>query len=209
MTISRYTKAAFGAELNRVLSPSKPISTLERLHGRQHDLDTIEQALFADGRHVFVYGDRGVGKSSLAHTAAYQYQSSDAAPIIVDGSQDDTFKTIIAAIVTKALKRSKTARQTVRRAQSFTWHGLRFGSDIEVTPLDILAQIQSIGDAAELLTQVAEFHSERPIVVLDEFDTIAAVDERNKFASLLKHLGDQAVNLKFIFTGVGSISMSY
>lgn len=203
MTISNFSKHDFAVVLNEVLSPSKPIRTLERLHGRSGDLENIEQALAADGRHVFVYGDRGVGKSSLAHTAAYQYQSSDAAPIIVDGSQDDTFNTIVATIATKALKRSKTEKQTVKRAVGFSWHGLRLGVDVETSPLEIAGQIQSIGDAVELLAQVAEYHSSRPIVVLDEFDTIGDARERNKFASLLKHLGDQSVNLKFIFTGVG------
>ena len=204
MTIKGHSKHDFGAALNKVLSPSQPISSVQHLHGRQRDLGIIEQALFADGRHVFVYGDRGVGKSSLAHTAAHQYQTSDGCPIIVDGSPDETFKTIVAGIATKALDRSKTEKQTVRRSAGFTWHSLKLGMDFEVSPLEIVSQIQSIGDAAELLKQVAACHSESPIVVLDEFDTISDANERNKFASLLKHLGDQSVNLKFIFTGVGS-----
>lgn len=41
-------------------------------------------------------------------------------------------------------------------------------------------------------------------MVLDEFDSIADEKERNKFASLLKQLGDQSVNMKFIFTGIGN-----
>jgi hypothetical protein len=69
--------------------------------------------------------------------------------------------------------------------------------------LDVAAQIQSVGDAIELLKQVAAAHSEKPIAVLDEFDTIRDSSERNKFAGLIKQLGDQSVNLKFIFTGVG------
>jgi hypothetical protein len=44
------------------------------------------------------YGDRGVSKSSLAATAAYQYQSSDNAPIVVGGSPDETFDSVIANI---------------------------------------------------------------------------------------------------------------
>jgi hypothetical protein len=46
-------------------------------------------------------------------------------------------------------------------------------------------------------------HSKRPVVVVDEFDTIPDVRDRNRFAALLKALGDREVDLKFIFTGVG------
>lgn len=38
---------------------------------------------------------------------------------------------------------------------------------------------------------------------MDEFDTISGPAERNKFAAMLKQMGDQSVNLKFIFTGIG------
>lgn len=76
------------------------------------------------------------------------------------------------------------------------------GGSQEVSSIDISSQIHSVGDAVELLKQVAAQHSEKPIIVLDEFDTIKDLEERNKFASLLKQLGDQSVNLKFIFTGI-------
>ena len=58
-------------------------------------------------------------------------------------------------------------------------------------------------DAVELLKQVSVFHSEKPIVVIDEFDAISNKEERNYFSGLLKQLGDQSVNIKFIFTGIG------
>lgn len=40
--------------------------------------------------------------------------------------------------------------------------------------------------------------------MLDEFDAIKDLAERTKFAELLKQLGDQSINLKFIFTGIGN-----
>lgn len=49
---------------------------------------------------------------------------------------------------------------------------------------------------------MSEVHSERPIVVLDEFDRMDSEKERNLFADLLKHPGDQRIPIKFIFTGI-------
>lgn len=81
MTIHGLTQNELGRRINEVLSPSRPVRSIEHLRGRDDELQRIERALYADGRNVFIYGDRGVGKSSLAATAAAQYQSVDASPI--------------------------------------------------------------------------------------------------------------------------------
>lgn len=193
----------FGNRLNDVVFPTRPIRSIEYLKGRDNELETIERALYQDGRHIFIFGDRGVGKSSLAATAAYIHQSSEAQPIFVSGSIDDTFKSIIANIANQALSRSRIEVSKHHEDVGIEWRGLKWGKGIEIIALDISSQIQSVGDATELLKQVAVRHSARPVVVIDEFDAISNVAERNKFASLLKQLGDQAVALKFIFTGIG------
>lgn len=203
MAIYGINKDEFGSRLNTVVFPTRPIRSVEYLKGRNTELEAIERALYQDGRHIFIYGDRGVGKSSLGATAAYLYQSSDAEPIFVSGSIDDTFKTIIANVANQALSRSRLEVTLERNDLGLEWHGLRWTKGNEVSVLEISSQIQSVGDATELLKQVAERHSKKPIVVIDEFDAIADVAERNKFASLLKQLGDQSVALKFIFTGIG------
>ena len=73
----------------------------------------------------------------------------------------------------------------------------------EISTKNIISELNSVGDAADLLRQVARLHSEKPIVVIDEFDAIIEANERNNFAALMKQLGDQSINLKFIFTGIG------
>jgi hypothetical protein len=203
MLLPLKTRSEFGEQLGQVVSASRPIQTIERLMGREKSLAEIEKALYAPGRHIFIFGDRGVGKSSLAATAAFLYQSPDASPIFVSGSKDDTFKTIVANVVYQALGRTRTAVVKTTKSAELEWRGLKIGGSAEVSWPDIAAQIRSIGDAAELLKEVARFHSERPIVVIDEFDTIADVSERGSFAALMKLLGDQSVSLKFIFTGIG------
>lgn len=204
MTINGLSKDAFGLRLNEVVFASRPIRSIQHLMGRDVELEAINQALYQDGRHIFIYGDRGVGKSSLGATAAYQYQTAEADPIFVSGSSDDTFKTIIANIANIALGRSKFESTKHHKNVGLEWRGLKWGHGIEICALEIASQIQSVGDATELLKQVAAKHSEKPIVVVDEFDAIQSIEERNKFSSLLKQLGDQSVNLKFIFTGIGN-----
>ncbi|CAM4228756.1 DNA-binding protein [Bordetella tumbae] len=203
MGVSGYSKDDFGKKVAMVVNAATPIRSVEHLKGRDQKLEEIQRALYAAGRHIFVYGDRGVGKSSLAATAAYQYQSSDAEPIFVSGSPDDTFQSIIANIAVQALGRSKVQSKNKRETASISFRGLQWSSTNEISATDLIGQVKSIGDASELLKQASAAHSDKPTVVLDEFDMIKNVDERAKFASLLKQLGDQSINLKFFITGVG------
>jgi uncharacterized protein len=190
--------------LNEVLSPSHPVNSIERLHGRERELETIERALFQTGTHIFIHGDRGVGKSSLGATAAFQYQSSERIPVIVGGSVDDTFRTVIANIANQALARNRLENVKTNVTFGLEWRGIRWSEGQEISTRDIASHIESVSDAVELLKQIAGRLGGKPVVVIDEFDAIPSEAERNKFASLLKLLGDQQVNLKFIFTAVGT-----
>src|SRR5258708_656660 len=53
-------------ELGKVFSPSAPINTLSLFAGRIPQLRTVLDAINQRGRHVLIYGERGVGKTSLA-----------------------------------------------------------------------------------------------------------------------------------------------
>lgn len=203
MTISGYTRDEFGRKLNSVVSAARPINSIQFLKGRDDKLEEIDRALYAVGRHIFVYGHRGVGKSSLAATAAYQYQSSDAEPILVSGSPDETFNSIIANIAAQALNRAKTEAIRTQTSLSMEFRGLKWSTGQEVSTIDLANQIKTVGDATELLKQVAAKHSKKPAVVLDEFDTIPNPEDRSRFAALLKQMGDQGIGLKFFITGVG------
>ncbi|ARP79559.1 DNA-binding protein [Bordetella genomosp. 8] len=189
--------------LHETIYPAIPIRSVEHLQGRGSELETLRRALLAPGRHAFVYGDRGVGKSSLAHTAAHMHQSSDAKPITVSGSTENTFTSLISTIAYQALHISRLEKVSTTRSGSFAWRGLTLGKVQQTSPVDIASQIATIGDAAGLLAEIGKLHSTAPVIVVDEFDTIASRDERNKFAALLKMMGDQEIQVKFIFTGIG------
>jgi hypothetical protein len=125
----------FGAALDLQLSASQPIRSVEHLRGRDRELDGIRKSLYAAGRHVFIYGDRGVGKSSLGQTAAVQYQGSGDSPVFVSGSPDDTFNTVIANVIVQALHRSRTQTKKSTISAGFQFAGLTLGGDVETSRL--------------------------------------------------------------------------
>ncbi|MDR5754874.1 MULTISPECIES: ATP-binding protein [unclassified Caballeronia] len=203
MAIENFDKQHFGTRLNEVLFASQPIQSVEHLFGRQQELDRIEKALFAAGRHIFIYGDRGVGKSSLAATAANQYQSVDSEYIDVGCSPDATLRSIVANIAYQAIHASRLRKTKRNTSVGIELRFLKAALASETTQANLHEEIVSLADAVEVLREAANLHSERPIVVLDEFDRISEPRERAAFADLIKQMGDKKVPLKLIFTGVG------
>uniref|UniRef100_UPI000AE1F44F AAA family ATPase n=1 Tax=Pseudomonas sp. NBRC 111136 TaxID=1661051 RepID=UPI000AE1F44F len=96
--IEGYSEEEFGTTVHEHVRPAEPISSIELLKGRHKELEEIRRALFAKGRHMFIYGDRGIGKSSLAQTAALQYQSSDSDIIQIGCTRTSTFYEIMQSI---------------------------------------------------------------------------------------------------------------
>ncbi|MGP9802023.1 AAA family ATPase [Rheinheimera sp. NSM] len=202
MAIDGFTRDEFGRKLNSLVFPSRPIDSIEHLFGRSKELDKIEKALYASGRHIFIYGDRGVGKSSLAATAANQYQSSDAEYIDVSCSPDASVKSIVVNIAYNALKNSRIVNSTAQEKASLNFKFLSVEKVINKGGKNLYEEINNLNDAVEVLKEVSALHSERPIIVLDEFDRMNSLSERNLFADVIKQLGDKRVPIKFIFTGI-------
>ncbi len=63
--------------LGRYLSPENPIRLTDFLRGREQELEALEQELRHFRAIPFIFGNRGVGKTSLARTVAQQVTKSD------------------------------------------------------------------------------------------------------------------------------------
>src|SRR5260370_13478433 len=86
MSIADFDRLSFEKALKQTLSPTTPIRSAEFLRGRDKKLEDIRRAVIQPGRHIFIYGDRGVGKTSLAQTAAFEHQSAEQSPILLPSS---------------------------------------------------------------------------------------------------------------------------
>ncbi|MGA2402532.1 MAG: AAA family ATPase [Syntrophobacteraceae bacterium] len=190
--------------LNAYLHPSSPIQSEEFLRGRKDQLVIIKKALASSGRNAFIYGERGVGKTSVAHTAAYLHQSSDANPILITCDKDSTCFRICQSICKKLLSQIPLEQKhsTGRKISAKTPF---FNAEIHKSvENDQIPLPSSIDQAIELIAFSAERHSTSPVIVVDEFDRLPYERERGFFGDLIKQVGDQFINLKFIFCGVGS-----
>jgi uncharacterized protein len=110
----------FGERLDAVLSPAHAIKSPEFLQGRTE----VRQSLAMKGRHVFIHGFRGVGKTSLAYTAANVIQSPEKPPIYVQCSPDGTLTSLVHDIVKQALPSDPTQAKTVTESSKSGGLGL-------------------------------------------------------------------------------------
>jgi len=201
--IPNLSQGEFVASLHRHLSPTAPIQSQENLYGRETQVRAIEQALYAPGRTIFIHGDRGVGKTSLAHTVAFAHQSARGEPVILACTPETTFSSIIRDVVNalqsedhRASALTQTAKVGVGVASYEIEHTRHRNATAPVSAVDL-------NTAVAALLRIAEARkNEQMVVVIDEFDRITSQAERTHFADFIKQLADQRIGIKFVFCGV-------
>jgi hypothetical protein len=169
VAIPRLDQDAFKKILRQNLTPARAISSPEHLKVRARTLTQIDRAFNSPGKHIFIYGDRGVGKTSLAQTAVFIQQSSDAEPILL-ACGGMTFLDTVRDAVKRALPagdglyQKKIEHKLKAGILGFGYDMSRSLSSGTVPPID------SVNDAVQLLRFVGEVHSREPVIIFDDFD---------------------------------------
>lgn len=183
--------------------PSEPIRSAELLRGRDIPLKRTMETLEIPGRSVFIYGERGVGKTSLAQTSAYQFNTSNGDPVLVSCHEDVTFQKLIAQITRKLLalpivKNKRKGHTELRVGLSMAGLVHRIEHDAEFVPTSI-----DVNEAVDLLNEATRgvASDKRMVVVLDELD-VTDSKFRTDLAYFIKQLGDQQCPVKFILAGI-------
>jgi Cdc6-like AAA superfamily ATPase len=186
------------------LTPSKEILTPERLLGREQCLKQINRAFSSDGRNVFVYGDRGIGKTSVARTAATINNFAETSHIYVACGEDTSFGQIIQAIGNDVIPVAKRLRpKKVAGGGTVGVLGTSLGANFSTDTKSSIDKPTSVIEALDILTFVAQSRMGRTIAVVDEFDRISSDLDKVLFAELIKNLSTRDIDLRFIFCGIG------
>ncbi|WP_458094200.1 AAA family ATPase [Roseomonas sp. WA12] len=195
-----HTRETFERALQRSLSPSTPIRNADYLRGREKNLEQVRRAFVQPGRQVFIYGDRGVGKTSLALTAALEHDRSYHEPLILNcrGAFFAIMRDLINRLAEKGLFLTKDAK-----AVDFSLAGV-LGLKRGTTKEEGRApELKTLNEVVEGLKQVCRIGRADHVVVFDEFELVDTADDRKLFGDLIKALSDQQVPLKAIFCGIG------
>lgn len=160
-----------------IFSPGAPIDEERLLAGRQAQIDKLLDAVLQRGQHAILYGERGVGKSSLANVFANRLSSPTRVLqlVHVNCHPDDDFD----AIWRKVFKRLLTDDE-----------GLLARYPHLITPDDVVIEMSKFA-----LNSI-------PIIILDEFDKVEDNFARVNIANTIKNLSDRSVRATVILVGV-------
>lgn len=162
-------------KLNTVFTPSAPVSRRDAFSGRIDQIFKITGAIFQPGKHVVLYGERGVGKTSLANILSdlliTEGEKSRDFAVRVNCSSDDNFKSIWTRVF-QAL--------AVETPEKWT-----YGSP---NPDEIRMLLQGVKPPM--------------VVVLDEYDRVDDDEALSLMADTIKALSDHLVQTKVVLVGV-------
>ena len=193
-------KADFESVIENHFSASEPVSNHELLRGRSDVLQKIDRAFKTRGRHIFVYGERGVGKTSLARSAATWHQPSQLGLKTVQCeravSAYDVLRDIASQIVPRDRER-RTSESLKIAIPGLSWEKTR---DLA---MGTIPEFGTINEAFAVVRKLAETYADPPVVILDEYHKLAAGEEREKVADFVRGVSDQEIPIRFIICGVG------
>lgn len=175
--------------LNQVFSPTTPIKQKDFFCGRFTQLTKIVDAINEVGQHAILYGDRGVGKTSLANIMVTSF--TNIYPIKITCSRADDFKTLW--------------QQSFDKIQfSTTTHGVGFNpsqKDIIINLGQCFGQIEN-PVPSDIVNTLLKFPSVNFLFVFDEFDNVSNKRTRALFADLIKSFSDNISNSTIVLVGI-------
>jgi Cdc6-like AAA superfamily ATPase len=172
-----------------VFTPNAPIDEVALFSGRNSQIQKLVDAINQKGLHAILFGERGVGKTSLANVlrSFLGNQGAVIAPRI-NCDTTDTFTSIW---------RKVFAEIDMVHAVS----GVGFAPQQSEKALDLLGDSDKISpnDIRRALSIMAK--NILPILILDEFDRLPQTVKR-AFADTIKTLSDHAVGATIVLVGV-------
>jgi len=187
------------------LSPDRPIRSSENLRGRAVSLQEIERELLHFHSTLFIYGLRGVGKTSLARTAAQIVNTSVYEHLYVACAPGSRSLHILRDIGEELLKRlsilgigSETKKKTEVNVSLKPGIKTSFEKKEASLPVftDINTAVRILKDLDSLIPA-----DKNTVVVIDELEELEEED-REDIAYLIKQIGDQEFITKFVLVGI-------
>ena len=177
--------------LSKWFTPNRPIDLPEYLSGRMDLIYRIRDAVSTQGLHVILYGDRGIGKTSLARVMAYMTQEPDrkdgTRAILISCDSNDDY----ASIWRKVFQEIMLAQRQLGFIQQT--------AAITIERMDVKEPITSPNDVRILIKSFPN----PTVIIIDEFDRVkTSSDARRLMADTIKLFSDTNVNTTIILVGV-------
>ena len=180
------------ARLAKSFTPTRPIALPDLLSGRLSLLYRLLDDIESPSQHVLVYGNRGVGKTSIARVLAVLAQETDEPrgrrSIVVSCDSNDTYGSIWRKVFQEVLLTERQLGFDQHRERSIV--GRWDPDDTISTPNDVRLLIEGLPNSTA--------------IVIDEFDRIQTEGEASRLMTdTIKLFSDSGTSCTIILVGVG------
>lgn len=161
-----------------------PIDEEDLFAGRSHEVRRILDAVFEKSRHVVLFGERGVGKTSLSNIFWKRFNQKLQSFVVarVQATPVDTFVTLWR----RALEELKYVAATAGKERYI--------------PFDLPEMDLTQSQIRHALSQCSP--NSIPIIIIDEYDKLKDPQAKELTANLIKELYDTAISTTVILVGV-------
>lgn len=168
-------------QIHKVFLPGTPISKYELFTGRNEQMTKAMSAVLQPGRHVILFGERGVGKTSLAK-------------VLVDIQRSDGFHTLETATINcDESDDFSSLWHKAFRVLPYAEHG---GRTIYLD--EYLPDVVYPDDVRYCLSRLKS----PSLIVLDEVDQLRNHEAKNFLAATIKTLSDHSSDTTLMLIGV-------
>jgi DNA polymerase III gamma/tau subunit len=178
------------AQLSTAFQPSSPVDKYDLFAGRRSQTDQVINAILQRGQHVMLYGERGVGKTSLARVLSELLSKAGIKTVNSDTINCDPTDDF-SSLWHKALR-----QLTFKISQA----PLGFSGIAEKeTHLDGLVGAKITPDEVRMALSTL---TQKSVIIFDEFDKLEDKKVRTLMANTIKNLSDHGINTTLVLIGV-------
>jgi Cdc6-like AAA superfamily ATPase len=179
-------------EVGKVFRPAAPTDREALFAGRIEQLRQVAEAINQQGQHAIIYGERGVGKTSLANVIATKFRVSGGgtlmAPIVNCDTADD-YSSLWHKVFCEILI-SKRSRAPGFASEEFTISSkVDDGLPAHLTSEDVRRNLATLSQKNLV------------VIILDELDRLAP-ECKGVLSDTIKALSDHSVGATLVLVGV-------
>jgi hypothetical protein len=178
-------------KLRTAFTPAQPVMDRMQFAGRKGVVSKLIRSIEEQRLHIIIYGDRGIGKTSIMHVVAQAAREARYFVTYVSCGADASFNEMFRSMAVQLpLVYHADYGPTSKEAESGK------------TMADLLPPSQiSVAAASELCGKLT---GTRALVFIDEFDRANSKQFRRDLAEFLKNLSDRQCRIQLIIAGVAA-----
>jgi Cdc6-like AAA superfamily ATPase len=166
------------ASAKRLFNPRSPIDEEQLFSGRQQQVSDLLSVIYEKGAHAVLYGERGVGKSSLAN--------------------------VITSKIPPVIQNIKFLKENCRPEDSFFTLWAKMLWEFEYEGVMISEYLKEENRHFVLIKILESLKKDKQYVfIFDEFDRVSSIETKNAMADTIKHFSDYPQNITIVIVGVG------